>query len=71
VAGGRRIPGPGEGIFAHGPLLQEEFALRVEDQDVDRAVPQAAPVHLAPWELTDDFVALVHDLKDFFAHVES
>jgi hypothetical protein len=52
-------------------LLEEQLAAPIEDQHVDRPVPQLLPVDLAPRKLADHLVLLIDDIKNLFAHPRS
>ena len=68
MAGRRRVPGARETVFLHRALLQEEFAFGIEHQHVHCAVIQFEAMDFAARLAPDDFIALVDDVKDFFAH---
>jgi len=55
-------------IFFQGAFLEKEFATRIEDQDVDRAMFKPLPMNLAARELADDFITIVYDVKNFVLH---
>ena len=68
MTGDGRVPHAGEAVFFHRALLQKQLALGVEDEQVNGAVPQAKPVHLAARLLTDDMVVRIDDIKYLFTH---
>ena len=51
----------------HRPLLEEQLACGVEDEQVDRPVSQAKLMHLATWLLVDHLIVGIDDIKYFFA----
>src|SRR5688572_1199656 len=65
---GRGIPGAGKAVLFHGAFLQKDFAARVEDQNVDGAMLKAEAMDLGACVAADDFIAVVHDIENFFAH---
>ena len=68
MTGDGRVPRAGEAVFFHRALLQEQLALGVEDEQVNGAVTQAKPVHLAARLLANDMVVRINDVEDFFTH---
>jgi len=48
--------------------LEEEFAARVEYENVNGAMLEAFAVDDAAWLSIDDLVAVVDDVENFFAH---
>jgi hypothetical protein len=68
VAGGRRVPFARLAVFGHRTLLEKSLAARIEDQDVDRAMFQAQPMHLAARLAINHLVVFVDNIEDFFGH---
>src|SRR5665213_2971566 len=68
MAGGRRIPFVGGDVLFHRMFLEKHLAARIEHQHMHRAMPQPARMNLTPRVLPDHLVALVDDVKNFFAH---
>jgi uncharacterized protein (DUF486 family) len=68
VAGRRRIPFAFGRVFEHGTFLEKHLATRIEHQHMHRAMPQPARMNLLARRLPDHLVALVDDVKNFFAH---
>jgi hypothetical protein len=50
--------------------LQKNLAARIENQDVNRAMQQTARMNLATRLPVNHLVALVDDIKNFFAHAK-
>src|SRR5208283_748807 len=60
VTGCARIPATRKSILAVGPLLQQEFAPAIQEQDVHRTVKQVISVNRCPITRYNRFIILVN-----------
>jgi hypothetical protein len=68
VAGGRGIPDSRPVVFGEGSLLEEHLTEPIEQKDMDGSVAEIEPMDLPPGSLSDDFIAFVDHIEDFFRH---
>ena len=59
------IPIAGEDVLGLRPPMDQDLARRVEDQDIDRAVPKVVATHAPARHLREDAVTLVNDIDEF------
>ena len=48
--------------------MEEEFAARVKDEDVDGAMLEPLPMYFGARKLIYDFVALINDIENLVVH---
>src|SRR4029077_13126301 len=60
MASGARVPKVGMPVFPARTLLQEQFPLAVENENVYGAMPQVIPMHFAPRRGPNHAVHFVH-----------
>src|SRR5262249_25596505 len=61
----RHVPERRVNVLGRSPLVDEQVAAGVEDQDVGAAMRQVAVAHLAPRRCPDDGAAVVDDVNQF------
>ena len=67
MAGRRRIPLSRVCVFPNRTLLKENFAALIEDEDVNRPMPQVIHMHPSARFSTYDAVLSIHHTKNFLA----
>jgi hypothetical protein len=55
-------------ILLERTFLEEEFAARIENEDVDGAMLEALTMNLASRELPDNFIAVIYNVENFVVH---